>query len=252
MPGASQKKRVICEGISFCSLGGCWETAWPAPRTHPEPRDGLPSSPRQWQRGRQEGQRPHPMLSEARRPTKERTLSVEGQGWGSEVGAGVPRSRADWCPVPGSGVAQREPWATPAVWLLLHAGSRAHRDHSSCSPCAPRRAAQQSRVPRAGSHAQPPPQPSTSCTARDPGSRGWCLWWPPPAGPAPAGCLAGSTGPLSPLCSQQPCCTRSSAIRGLCAADVFPAPRRPGAGRGQHVIKLSTYHLLLEQNSPQL
>lgn len=57
---------------------------------------------------------------------------------------------------------------------------------------------------------------------------------------------------LSPLCSQQPCCTRSSAIRGLCAADVFPAPRRPGAGRGQHVIKLSTYHLLLEQNSPRL
>lgn len=41
VPGASQKKRVICEGISFCSLGGCWETAWPAPRTHPEPQRQL-------------------------------------------------------------------------------------------------------------------------------------------------------------------------------------------------------------------
>lgn len=210
------------------------------------------------------GQRPHPMLSEARRPTKERILSVEGWGWGREVGAGVPRSRAGWCQVPGSGVVQPEPWANPTVWLPLHVGSRAHRDHSSCSLCAPPCSLPEQNAPRWArmlslhlNPAPPSPQMIQGARAGACGSLRLLALLPPAAWLAPR-------DSLSPLCSWQPCSTWSSAIQGtggagpayrgwgLCAANVFRPPCWPSVGRGQHVIKLSTYHLLLEQNLPQL
>lgn len=172
---------------------------------------------------------------------------MEGWGWGREVGAGVPRSRAGWCQVPGSGVVQPEPWATPAVWRPLHVGSRAHGDHLPAPSTPPAM-----QPPRENALRRPPlnPAPPSPQMTQGAGAGAWGglrLLAPLP----PAAWLA-PRDPLSPLCSWQPCSTWSSAIQGAVCSERGPPPCRPGGRRGQHVIKLSTYHLLLEQNLPRL
>lgn len=184
----------------------------------------------------------------------ERACSVEGWGWGREVGAGVPRSRAGWCQVPGSACGSPAgafchpscltPFIIPPAWAPHSLLTGNILPSLSIPPCSP----PEQNVLELGSHAQPPLEPSISFTTNIPGSQGLCTWQPPllalPLPPFPAAWLA-PEDPFSPLYSWQPCWAWSTAIldaswagsayhsRGLCATNAAPHPPAMLAGKGE-------------------
>lgn len=211
------------------------------------------------------------MLSEARRTPKERACSP----WRARVGK-RSRGRSPWagaelasarCQVPPE-VVLLEPCTTPVVCLPLHHPPKpgllcSHGTFFLLSlhlPMQPTRA----ECSRAG----------LTCSAstgaqhllhhkrpREPGLGPVVAF---PAGPAPTSCLAGSRGPTQPLLLPaallslershprcQPGCQPIAAQSYVWLLQL-PHPHRRGRGTGQHVIKLSTYHLLLAQDSPGL
>lgn len=123
----------------------------------------------------------------------DRECSMEGWGWGSEVGAGSPGAEPAGarCQLPPV-VVQLEPWlpqlsgspcTIPPAWAPELTGNIL--PSLSIPTTTPQCSPPEQNVPELGSHMQPPLEPSIPFTTNVPGRQGSCPWWPPPAGPAP-------------------------------------------------------------------
>lgn len=207
-------KESVSRAHAFCLLGWCYGDPLAGLLHAPlAPEMACPVCPGNEQRGRQGGG-----LARAAGPTPcylkpaaykgERACSVEGWGWGRDVGAGVPRSRAGWCQVPGSACGSPAgafchpscltpfiippAWAPKLTWNILPSLSI-----PLCSP-------PEQNVLEQGSHAQPHLNPASPLPQTSQGARAhvhgslpyWLCPFPHPL-PLP-GCLAGSRGPIQP------------------------------------------------------